>query len=54
MFGENQIIPNVSFPMVDVRDVAHAHIESTFSSKFLTRNDRLLISAETMWYKDIV
>jgi len=47
-------LPNVSIPMVDVRDVAYAHIQALFSQTLENRNDRFLLSAESLWVKDII
>lgn len=49
-----QVYPNVHLPTVDVRDCAKAHIISAFSPKFKGRNDRLLMAAESLWYKEII
>lgn len=48
------MFPNVSLPTVDVRDVAAAHIEAALSPKFQNRNDRFILSARSLWYKDII
>ena len=40
--------------MVDVRDVAQAHVNAALSPALQSRNDRFLLSADTLWFKEII
>ena len=53
IFNEQSAFPNVQLPCVDVRDVAKAHIDSIFLDNLSNRNDRFLMAAQSIWYKDI-
>lgn len=48
------VYPNISLPTVDVRDVAEAHVNAILSPTLKNRNNRIMLSAETLWYKEIV
>ena len=46
------MIPKISLPMVDVRDVAAAHLKAMTSP--VTPRKRIIISAGNLWYREIV
>ena len=41
-------------PIVDVRNVAEAHVMAALDPMFQNRNDRFLLSAGSIWYKEII
>ena len=46
--------PNVCLPMVDVRDVAQAHVLAALHPKYIHRNDRFLMSNKSLFMKQII
>mmetsp|Transcript_17724 Transcript_17724/g.29999 ORF Transcript_17724/g.29999 Transcript_17724/m.29999 type:complete len:201 (-) Transcript_17724:233-835(-) len=54
IYNQQQVYPNVNLPIVDVRDVAKAHVLAALSPDLQKRTDRLMLSAESLWYEEIV
>mmetsp|Transcript_34738 Transcript_34738/g.53355 ORF Transcript_34738/g.53355 Transcript_34738/m.53355 type:complete len:145 (+) Transcript_34738:596-1030(+) len=52
--NEMQVYPNVCLPATAVEDVAQAHIVSCLAPKMQGRNDRFLLSAQSVWYREII
>jgi dihydroflavonol-4-reductase len=48
MLGKYPGMPKVMFPIVDVRDIAHAHLLSIKIED--AKNQRFIISAEDLWF----
>ena len=46
-------IPKVSFPFVDVRDVALAHVIA-IEKEDLTDGKRYVLSENTYWFEDVI
>lgn len=44
-------VPRLSFPLVDVRDVAHAHVLAMTNEK--AAGERFLLESDTVWMKEI-
>lgn len=51
MNGKMNTCPKISFPMVDVREVAQAHLMGIKVEE--ARNKRYILSAESLWFKDM-
>ena len=54
LYNSQYGFPQISLPMVDVRDVAEAHINAIMSDKFKNVNARFLVAAKSLWFKDII
>lgn len=44
-------VPRINFPVVDVRDVALAHLKATTVPE--ARNQRFILNCQGMWFKEI-
>ena len=51
MNNDPPAVPKVKVPLVDVRDVAKAHVRAMTNSS--TDDQRIFLCAETIWFKDI-
>ena len=50
--GETQEIPYRCFPVVDVRDLAQAHLNAIKVDD--AANKRIIVSDEAVWFKDMI
>lgn len=53
MNAEMPMVPKISFSVVDVRDVARAHILALQKPAEVVNGKRFILSGDSYWFKDM-